>query len=452
MMLLPIVTIAQEHETGIKWTTGLSWDQIKQKAKAENKYIFLDCFATWCGPCKMMDKNVYTADSVGHFFNEKFIAVKVQMDKTQKDDESVKKWYADADSINKQYHIEGYPTFLFFNPNGQVTEKKMGYIQVGLFLAFGKSATAPGKLYDDPYADYYKKIAAYKAGERNYDTYPSMITTADKLGDTSTAKQLARELTDYVSDLPPKERYTKERIEFWNNNTWLSNTRVFGFFYKDARLINKVMTKKSYAESFVDRTIQYEISLPFMKEQSKESGIAMDGGYLTYMGTGPGPKTDSSEADWGKLYNTIKTKYGSGYAKRNVLSARVEWYERHRNKAAVIEYSLKLFNQYPPDFTDYSTSYKVNGPAWDAFLSSTDKNILKSYAKLLKKVIDFWPRDDYIDTYANLLYKLGDKRHAIEFEEKAIQLAPKDLSLLATLEQMKNGKPTYLNKGAIWKN
>src|SRR5688500_9355246 len=91
IFLLPLLTIAQEK--GIQWTTGLSWNQIKAKAKKENKFIFLDCYATWCGPCKEMDKKIYVNDSVGDYFNQHFVSVKVQMDKTKNDDESVKKWY-----------------------------------------------------------------------------------------------------------------------------------------------------------------------------------------------------------------------------------------------------------------------------------------------------------------------------------------------------------------------
>src|SRR5687768_11668505 len=93
ILCLPFITIAQDAETGIKWTTGLSWQQVKQKAKTENKYIFLDCFTTWCGPCKVMDNNVYPNDSVGKYFNSKFISVRVQMDKTKKDNEQIQKWY-----------------------------------------------------------------------------------------------------------------------------------------------------------------------------------------------------------------------------------------------------------------------------------------------------------------------------------------------------------------------
>src|SRR6266540_4082157 len=72
---LPFLLMAQsfdsaQHYNGIKWVTGLTWQQVKQKAKAENKYIFLDIFTTWCGPCKMMEKNVYSNDTVGDFFNQ----------------------------------------------------------------------------------------------------------------------------------------------------------------------------------------------------------------------------------------------------------------------------------------------------------------------------------------------------------------------------------------------
>src|SRR5205807_219920 len=84
IMYLPLLILAQEN-TGIKWTEGLTWEQVKEKAKKENKYIFLDCFATWCGPCKLMDKEIYTNDTVGSYFNDKFISVKVQMDKAKND-------------------------------------------------------------------------------------------------------------------------------------------------------------------------------------------------------------------------------------------------------------------------------------------------------------------------------------------------------------------------------
>src|SRR5687768_11107058 len=95
-LCLPVVIHGQE-EKGIKWTTGISWQQVKEKAKQENKYIFIDAFTTWCGPCKMMDKNVYANDTVGDYFNQHFISVKAQMDKSKNDNEQVQSWYNDAE-------------------------------------------------------------------------------------------------------------------------------------------------------------------------------------------------------------------------------------------------------------------------------------------------------------------------------------------------------------------
>ncbi len=81
MVGLCLINYALSHAQGIKFEENLSWQQLLDKAKVTNKYIFVDCYATWCGPCKMMDKDVYTSGKVGYLFNEHFISVKVQMDK-----------------------------------------------------------------------------------------------------------------------------------------------------------------------------------------------------------------------------------------------------------------------------------------------------------------------------------------------------------------------------------
>ena len=65
---LPGMLSMTEEGKGIKGITGLFWEQIKQKAKQENKYIFIDAYTTWCGPCKMMDEYVYANDSESNFF------------------------------------------------------------------------------------------------------------------------------------------------------------------------------------------------------------------------------------------------------------------------------------------------------------------------------------------------------------------------------------------------
>ncbi len=67
-------------ESGIQFTDE-AWAAIVKKAKAENKIIFLDAYASWCGPCKLLQKNVFTRSDVGELFNKNFINVKVDMER-----------------------------------------------------------------------------------------------------------------------------------------------------------------------------------------------------------------------------------------------------------------------------------------------------------------------------------------------------------------------------------
>src|ERR1700689_3074336 len=89
----------------VNFESGMTWKQILKQARAESKYIFVDCYATWCGPCKEMDRKVYTDEKVGDFFNEHFVCLKVQMDRTVADSDAVKAWYADALLLQNRYEI-----------------------------------------------------------------------------------------------------------------------------------------------------------------------------------------------------------------------------------------------------------------------------------------------------------------------------------------------------------
>ncbi len=62
-----LLIFLQVKSQGITFEENLSWQQAKEKAKKENKYIFVDCYATRCGPCKQMEKEVYPSDKAGNF-------------------------------------------------------------------------------------------------------------------------------------------------------------------------------------------------------------------------------------------------------------------------------------------------------------------------------------------------------------------------------------------------
>ncbi|MEL6926093.1 MAG: DUF255 domain-containing protein, partial [Bacteroidota bacterium] len=63
---------------GIEFFDG-TWEEALNIAKAEEKVIFVDAFAVWCGPCKRMSNNVFPQKEVGDFFNRNFVNMKIDM-------------------------------------------------------------------------------------------------------------------------------------------------------------------------------------------------------------------------------------------------------------------------------------------------------------------------------------------------------------------------------------
>lgn len=434
-----ILQDSQAGQAGIQWTDNLSWDQVKEKAKAEEKYIFLDCFATWCGPCKQMDKNVYANDSVGDYFNQRFIAVKVQIDRTQKDNEQVQRRYQDAKIIAKEYRIEAFPTFVFLSPAGVVVHKENGYKDVPEFIGMAQDAIRPGKVYDDPYAEYDRLVLDYKQGIYHYDRMVYMIKAALKF-DTAIARQLIKTNTEYLANLPADKRYTKDNIEFWRLFRFKSNSRTFKFFYRDGNKIDQVMNQKGYSAAVVDETIFNEMVLPFMEQQNKNKSIAMSGMYVG----GKMLKRDYSEANWKVLSRMIKQQFNRKWAKRNVVAAKVEWYKRHNNDPAVVKNSLIQLKKYPP--LPSQKADMVNEVGWKAFLHIENRKMLnKIIFYTQQEAIKTTWNDLILDTHANLLYKVGRKEEAVSWEQKAISWANKLRveEYKKAKEQMKRGEPTY---------
>src|SRR6201996_8856533 len=110
----------QPAKGGVRFEHELSWAAIQAKAKAEHKYIFMDCFTTWCGPCRFMSTTIFPQQKMGDYFNDKFVSIAVQLDTTSKDNDYVRSWYADAHALMYQYRVEAFPTYLVFTPEGQV--------------------------------------------------------------------------------------------------------------------------------------------------------------------------------------------------------------------------------------------------------------------------------------------------------------------------------------------
>lgn len=115
-----------ETEKGIQFHKG-SWNEAITIAQKENKLIFLDLSATWCGPCKSLKTNAFTNSEVAEYFNTNFINVELDGEK------------GEGATLVCKYDVKGYPTLLFINSNGKVVKEALGYQDAKDFLELGRS-------------------------------------------------------------------------------------------------------------------------------------------------------------------------------------------------------------------------------------------------------------------------------------------------------------------------
>lgn len=118
-----------EHSAGIQFYNG-TWEEILKRSKNENKIIFLDVSATWCGPCKKLKSTTFTDSNVSRLFNAKFINVNLD----ENDPKSAK--------VYKKYKIVQYPTLLFLDSSGSVLSSIYGYVSPKQLLSYASKLSS----------------------------------------------------------------------------------------------------------------------------------------------------------------------------------------------------------------------------------------------------------------------------------------------------------------------
>ncbi len=101
---------------------GTTLEQAAVKAQAENKLIFLDCYTTWCGPCKKMVRETFPQESVGAYMNAKFVNLKIDMES------------AYGAPLAKKLQVQAYPTFVIFTANAEEINRILGYHDAESFI------------------------------------------------------------------------------------------------------------------------------------------------------------------------------------------------------------------------------------------------------------------------------------------------------------------------------
>ena len=175
---LSVVTLSgySQDKKGILFSDS-SWNEVLAKAKSENKLIFMDAFTTWCGPCKMMAKNVFPDRQVAGLYNRNFINVAMDMEK------------GEGIILKDQYKVNAYPTYLFINGDGEIIHKFVGEHSIEQFIQGGLDALSPVRN-----LSYYEKN--YQAKKNDYKFIAGYL---DALKDAYEEAATNKVALDYLS-------------------------------------------------------------------------------------------------------------------------------------------------------------------------------------------------------------------------------------------------------------
>lgn len=169
----------------------LPFKDIIAKAKKENKLVFIDAYTSWCGPCKMMEKNIFTKKSVGDYYNANFINARFDMEK------------GEGREIAAKFGVRSYPTYLFLNGDGELISQNYGYMEESMFISMAQDINSPNN-----------KKGSLKDRFANGEKDPEFLINIMKLNSTTDYEFAKKASERYFENKKKTEVLSKEEIGY----------------------------------------------------------------------------------------------------------------------------------------------------------------------------------------------------------------------------------------------
>ncbi|MGN0282371.1 MAG: thioredoxin family protein [Prevotella sp.] len=226
---------------GIKFEEG-TFAQALAKAKEQKKMLFIDCYTSWCGPCKMLSSKVFPQKKVGDYFNKEFVSLKVDMEKGEGVD------------LKNKFGVKAFPTLLFIDANGKEINRIVGAeSDVDKFLKNVKDGLGSNSLS--------AMTERYDGGERDTSFLIAYLGVLDRAYNKTKSAEVAELLLKgNESDMLTNEGLYKAFIKYNKSpltpsfQYMLANKAAFEAKY-DKDKLNQTATFvwKSYPYSFIKK-------------------------------------------------------------------------------------------------------------------------------------------------------------------------------------------------------
>lgn len=409
---------------GINFESG-DWQSVLAKAKHENKLIFLDLFTTWCGPCKWMDQEVYPDAKVGKKYNTAFVNYKVDAQQ------------GEGIALAKKFNVQGYPSYFFVKADEEVVFVAMGGRPVEEFMVLADEALATGL--EKPLAAYQ---AEYESGNRDAAFINAYLKRLKQLEQPYTDV-----LNEHLASLPAEQQQADEALKLLLDypKVMVLNSIAYQLYQANQARVHElidslpenqpppiaiaVMQTLRQARQQKDANL-FEQAVTLMIEHSgsqddsrlKEAneqqafGLRMD----FYRHVGNAPKLMEVANHY--LGGTPTTLSLADIQQRDeaLYEEMMGPFLRGERDSSAIE-SFDEMSAYYQSAYSSALAMQLNQGAWAFYEVVDEPEVLEKALAWAKRSVDIQPHAANMDTYAHLLYKLGRRQEAVEWQTKAVR-------------------------------
>ncbi len=338
----------------------ITWEEALRQANAEGKMIFLDAVTSWCGPCRIMGREVFPDPMLTEFFDRHFVSIKLDMEK------------AEGIDVSNKYKVWVYPTLLFVDSSGKLWHRVVGYQSAPELLSMAKTAL-------DPANNLAGLEMQYAAGNRKRDFMLQLLKAKTLAYDENTG-QLANDFLKTEDSLD-----TPENMDLIYQHVDDPYSRGFRFLLKN---------RADFEEKYGKRPVKIKIESVFE----------------AYMAAHPGLQLGEIQ----RLYGTIYPERGEELASRY----RLQFYRQQKDPVQFALAAIDHYQRFPSEDPE-----ELNEIAWLFSEEVDDPKQLHTALDWANKAVAKHETAYYQYTLGKLWLKLGKKKAARVAAERALELA-----------------------------
>lgn len=362
---------ADTNQAVINYFEGSSskqaYQEIRDTAFVENRHVMISIISEWCYWCRAMEETTFKDDEVVNKLNQNFLVLRV--------DGHTEIGLA----LSAKFRVSSFPTLLFFTPDGYFIDKRTGYIR--------DAKAFVGELRD------LLKVESSGLPERGFD--PSILNPSFP----------AFYLSSFQPDLGEKEleltAIAVDTLMGLNPEQWLDEI-PWSLIYRFQIGMGPI------GSFFLDNYERYNER--FGSSESYSHLINLLNQNIAFFAH-KGAEREALEL--------IETAKGLEAEKSDEISLRfkVAFYMQSSDWSAVLDELEDHLNQ-----STNPNLNSINSVVLKIHDSTSESEILKRAAALMKRVTQKERLYQHFDTYASLLFRLGKKEEGTTAAQKAIEL------------------------------